>query len=85
MCVPRTNQETGNPAAYPSVPYCEQDIRPMVMPKAPAYACQGANQRPVNMGYTFQLRLVIHGFCRLREVRVFAFPVERQHYKGILC
>jgi len=83
VCAPRSSAEQGGPT-YPVTQFCEQDMNPMVMPKAPRFGCKGLDTRPHNLGYQFQLRLTVHGFCRLRELKVFALPKERQHYDRII-
>lgn len=84
VCVARNSNDAGNPS-YPFTQYCESDQKPMVMPKAPGFGCSPTNSRPTNLGYQFQLRLTIKGFARLRSIRVFALPKERQHYDGLVC
>lgn len=84
MCAARNSQEAGT-QGYPVIEYCSTDQRPMVLPKAPAYDCNVANNRPVNLGYQFQLRLTIKGFCRLRSIRMFCLPRERNVYQGMIC
>jgi len=84
ICTARNSVEAGL-QKYPIIEYCESDQRPVVMPKAPGFGCSPTNQRPTNFGYQFQLRLQVKGFCRLRSIRIFAFPRERQHYKDMVC
>ncbi len=85
MCAARNSVEAGDDASYPVIQFCAQDRRPVVLPKVPPFECNGQNQRPINEGYQMQVRLTMKGYCRLRSIRVFAFPKERDHYKGIVC
>lgn len=84
MCAARNSAEAGEPS-YPLMEFCETDQRPVVLPKAPQFDCNSANQRPVNLGYQFQIKLTIKGFCRLRSIRMFCFPKDRQPYQGMIC
>ncbi len=84
LCAARNSAESGE-QSYPVMEFCEQDQRPVILPKAPNYDCNAANNRPINQGYQFQLRITVKGFCRVRSIRLFALPLERQPYQGIIC
>ena len=76
-------EDVNNPICYPTQPFCESYRATMALPKPP-HSC-GQNSRPINIGYQFQLRITIKGFCRIRGVLVHAFPVMKQPYQGITC
>jgi len=83
-CVAKNScEDVNNPICYPTQPFCEGYRATMALPKPP-HPC-GQNSRPVNIGYQFQLRITIKGFCRIRGVLVHAFPRDKQPYLGITC
>lgn len=83
-CIAKNScEDVNNPICYPIQPFCESYRTTMVLPKPPR-SC-GQNSRPINIGYQFQLRISIKGFCRVRGLLVHALPVQRQPYQGITC
>ncbi len=51
----------------------------MRTPTAPE-TCLSVAGRPANIGYEFQLRLVITGYCRLRQIRLFAYDQPQEPF-----
>lgn len=83
-CTARNScEDVNNPVCYPIQPFCESFRTTMVLPKPP-HPC-GQIGRPVNIGYQFQMRITIKGFCRIRGILVHAFPRDKQPYLGITC
>jgi len=75
-----------NGSGYPSPvePFCELFKTTMTMPKPPA-SCIASSGRPANQGYTFQLRLTVKGWCRLRGVFGYALPRVEAPFAGQIC
>jgi hypothetical protein len=85
-CVARNclDAETpGCPAAYPT-PYNEGFKATMTLPKPPE-GCASATGRPSFIGYQFQFRLTVTGFCRIRGLWFHAEPRERKLYENLVC
>lgn len=72
------------PCTYPQQTYREQYRSMMVLPK-PVAGCNNTNSRPFKYGYSFQLKIVIKGWCRVRGLLVHALPRERQSFDGMRC
>lgn len=82
-CVARNScEDVENPICYPTQPFCEGYRATMTLPKPP-HSCSPPGNRPVNIGYQFQLRIIIKGFCRIRGILVHAFPRDKQPYLGM--
>jgi hypothetical protein len=85
LCSARNSCESVNePICYPLLEFCEGYRMTVKMPK-PQLKCQPQSRRPVNQGYEFQLRLTIHGFCRIRSIRLYMTGVEKPLYEDIPC
>lgn len=77
-------EDASNPACYPLIPYRESYLSTMTLPQPPS-RCEASTGRPSNIAYQFQPRLIIHGWCRVRGIRMFAEAVDRETYKGLVC
>lgn len=86
QCAARTEceDETAASVCYPTQTYCEQHRATMMLP-APPVQCQPENERPTNVGFQFQAKLVVRGWCRVRGLRLFAVPVEQAPFHRINC
>jgi hypothetical protein len=76
-----------NPCAdtgYPHEPFCELFKSYMTMPKPPT-TCIPSSGRPANQAYTFQLRLTIKGWCRIKGIYGFALPRMEAPFNNIVC
>lgn len=69
---------------YPTQPFCEGYRATMRLPKPPN-RCEVNNIRPSTIGYQFQVRITIKGWCRLRGLLVYALPREQPPYDKIVC
>jgi hypothetical protein len=80
-CSPKNTAESvGFPDSYP-VPNTECYKQTMILPK-PDPACAPCGMaRPANIGFQFQLRLSILGYCRVRGIWIYAEPVQRGLYQ----
>lgn len=87
QCAPRNNCELDTngallPCDYPTQIFKEQYRATLILPKPPS-RCEPTQARPINMGYSFQFRIFIKGFVRVRGIMVHAFPREKAPYAGI--
>lgn len=73
-----------NPVCYPLTQYRESFASTMKMPLPPR-ECQPVSKRPVNMGYQFQCKLTIKGWCQLRGFLLHAETVSEPLYDQITC
>ncbi len=69
---------------YPIQPYCESFRATMTLPKPPV-RCESGNGRPTNIGYQFQVRITIKGWCRVRGMLLYALPREQGPYERMIC
>jgi len=69
---------------YPVQPYCEGFKATVSLPTPPR-PCEPNNARPSDLGYQFQIRLTIKGWCRLRGLRIYALPMAKAPYQNLLC
>lgn len=84
-CAPRTDCEDCNalsPCDYPTQIYKQQYRATVVLPKPPT-RCETSQHRPINLGYSFQFRIFVKGFLRIRGLMVHAFPVEKAPYLSV--
>ena len=73
------------PCVYPQQPYKKQYRAMMTLPKPPSGCSAGSGSRPINIGYSFQFRVTIHGYCRVRGLMVHAFERDRAPYDSKTC
>lgn len=82
-CVARNSAENpGSPVSYP-VQYQEGFRQTMELP-APQPSCNSSTGRPSTMGFQFQPRLTITGFCRVRGMWLHANPRKRSLYDSLV-
>lgn len=85
QCTARNSSEdVRNPTTYPLTPYRESFRSTMTLPKPPE-ACESVSGRPAYIGYQFQPRLTIKGWCRVRGLLLHMQKVERKLYEKIVC
>jgi len=87
ICSPRNECELpGAPeeCPYPQQRYPQQYKQPMVLPKPPSI-CDPMNARPINLGYSFQFRIVIKGQCRVRGLLAHCYQKETSPFEGKTC
>jgi hypothetical protein len=85
VCAARnTAEDCVNPIAYPLQPYGDGYKQTMVLPKPPI-TCESFTGRPSDVAYQQQCRLTVHGYCRIRGFLIYAEPVEKEMFKGIVC
>lgn len=88
-CAPRNNCEDvynvfPNPNCYPTQIYQPQYIATVILPKPPT-SCEVSQGRPINLGYGFQVRIFITGYCRIRGVRMHLLPRDKAPFEKIAC
>lgn len=71
-----TCQDITNPCPYPVKGYREGFRQTGQLP-TPQIECQTSSGRPANVGYQFQPRLTIKGWCRVRGVLLYFEKVKR--------
>jgi len=75
---------SGSGYPTPVEPFCELFKTTMTMPKPPT-TCIPSSGRPANQAYTFQLRLTVKGWCRVRGLFGYALPKVEAPFSGIIC
>jgi hypothetical protein len=86
FCSARTTcEDLENPVCYAETQYGENYKFPVVLPAPPHPACQPLNRRPMNIGYQFQMKIVLKGWCRIRGIMVYAIPVQKAPFEGMTC
>jgi hypothetical protein len=79
-----TRWEDVGSTAYPCEPLQEGYVFPVVFPEPP-FTCNAMGVRPTTIGYRFQVKMVIKGFCRICGLLLYAYPKMREQYKGLVC
>lgn len=72
------------PCDYPTQVYSLQYRQSITLPKARG-VCDSTNNRPSNIGYSFQVRLKMKGYCRIRGFLIHALERGSAPYEGIRC
>lgn len=85
QCAQRTDCEAPLTEAC-SVPtvYKQQYRAMMAMPK-PEAVCDPQSDRPTRQAYSFQLRIVIKGYCRVRGIFMYALERAEEPFYGLSC
>jgi hypothetical protein len=87
ICNPRNECELPNvtlPCNYPGTTFRQSYRANMILPIPPSL-CQEQNARPLNIGYGFQFRITVHGFCRVRGILVHALKRQKAPFERIVC
>lgn len=85
QCSPRNSAEDPiNPISYPLTEYGTCYKFAQVLPVPPQVCAPCGTGRPADVGYQFQFRITVHGFCRIRSILAHAQKVERALYSGQL-
>lgn len=85
-CAPKNNCEDIGAVSpcYPTQQYRQQYIATAILPRPPTF-CENSQARPINIGYGFQFRIFIKGYCRIRGIRVHGFTRNKLPYEKIVC
>lgn len=85
LCATRTSCETVvDPVCYPEQAYCEGYKTMLVLPTPPS-PCVNYAMRPGNWGYSFQCKVVVKGWARVRGLILYALPKEKGAFEGLNC
>lgn len=77
-------EDVHNPiCAYPADR--RESYRQTITLPVPPNACEGVMMRPSNVGYQFQCKLTVLGWCRIRGLLLHAEPVDRKLYENLVC
>jgi hypothetical protein len=85
LCTARdTCEDVHNPVClYPKE--LGESFRQTISMPLPPNACQSIMGRPANVGFQFQCRLAIKGFCRIRGILLKAEKVQQEMYGDMVC
>lgn len=85
LCTARNScEDVHNPNCLYPTQYSESFRQTINMPKPPE-VCQTVSKRPAYIGYQFQPRLTIHGFCRIRGILLKATEFKESMYNNLVC
>lgn len=86
ICAPRNNCEDCGlllpDACYPTQTYQQGYRATIVLPKPPT-RCAYSQGRPQNIGYTFQFRVTVKGYMRIRGIMIHAYNRDKQAYLSV--
>jgi hypothetical protein len=88
FCAARNScEDASNPVCsqYPLPTLCEGHRFPITLPNPPAGKCATMNQRPVDTGYQFQVKVILKGWCRIRGLIIYGEQRDRGPYEGLKC
>ncbi len=86
LCSARNSCEDAfSPVCYPVKPYGDGYKWSQTLPVPPEEDCETQQGRPAYIGYQFQQRVTIRGFCRVRQIQVFGELLERELYANSTC
>lgn len=72
------------PPSYPTLTYGEGCRAIKTLPAPPA-DCMTALGRPSNVGYQFQPRLIVKGWCDIRAIILYALDKDKSPGTGLVC
>lgn len=78
-------EDVNHPDCYPIGPSFRESYKWPVTFPAPPDRCADNGVRPSNVGYQFQVKIVVHGWCRIRGLILYAEEKERALYEGLNC
>jgi hypothetical protein len=85
ICSARNScEDVNNPVCYPITDFPEGFRQTMSLPK-PQTECEAVSARPTTVGYQFQARITVLGWCRIRGFIMYAKPVEKPLYYSMVC
>jgi len=85
MCTARNScEDVQNPVCYPLTGYRESYKQTVTLPVPPP-DCEQSMGRNSDIGFQFQPRLIIKGWCRIRGLLLHANKVEEQLYHNLVC
>jgi hypothetical protein len=86
ICAARTScEDANNPVCYPTAGGSEQYRNPISFGPPSTTECQLGNNRPVTIGFKFQLRIITKGWCRIRGYQLHAVPFDIAPFAVMNC
>ncbi len=73
------------PNGYPQPTFCPGFKFPVRLPKPRPQECESMTDRPVNIGYQFQMRVTIKGYCRIRGIILYAIKTDNLPFDKLNC
>jgi hypothetical protein len=70
---------------YPTSPNFREGYKWPIRFPAPPVSCDSMGIRPTNIGFQFQVRITMLGWCRIRGLILWAEMKESQLYDGLSC
>lgn len=84
-CTARNScEDAHNPVCYPVTQYSENYRAADSLP-VPPNNCQSMMGRPANIGYQFQIRITVKGWCRLRTLILHASTRGESPFQNLVC
>lgn len=84
-CAARNCAEQDPPTVcYPEEAWCEGYSFTKVL-QEPKAICDSQHVRPTTIGYQFQMKVVLKGWCRIRGIMMYATPHSQPQFTGIAC
>lgn len=85
LCTARDScEDVHNPSCIYPRNFGESYRQTITIP-IPPEACQSVMGRPAYIGFQFQPRLRVHGFCRIRGILLKAQRVDQETYSDLVC
>jgi len=79
-------EDVNNPVCYPTqLNYREGYKFNIPFPKPSGKDCSPMGTRPANIGYQFQFRVTIKGWCRIRGIIPYALKTDRAPFADLDC
>lgn len=85
LCTARDScEDVHNPVCvYPTAK--RESFRQTITLPTPTNVCESTSGRPSNVGYQFQARLTVMGWCRVRGILLKAIKMDNQLYGDMVC
>ena len=84
ICTARCEDLNDALTAYPCEPCREGYVFTVAFPE-PLAVCNQMHVRPTTIGYQFQVKIVLKGWCRIRGLLLYALPKAKPQFQGIAC
>ncbi len=84
ICAARCEDLNDALTGYPCEPTREGYVFTVAFPE-PLAVCNQMQVRPTTIGYQFQVKIVLKGWCRIRGMLLYALPKAKPQFQGIAC
>lgn len=86
ICTARSSCENlDDPVCYPLELYRESGKIPIQFPVPPLAKCSQINYRPNDLGFQFQVKVELSGWCRIRGLIIYAQPKLKEPFGSLIC